>query len=154
MKSNIGLSNTISKDLAAKLSGILADTYLLYLKTQNYHWNVTGGKFSMWHLMFETQYKELADATDVIAERIRALGHFAPASFADFLKLTSLKEAKGHPSGEDMVKDLISDHEALIREMRKLAKEAQDDNDDVTVGILTDRMMSHEKTAWMLRSSL
>jgi len=154
MKTNVGLSENDRKDVAEKLSMLLADTYMLYLKTQNYHWNVTGGKFSMWHTMFEEQYTDLAEAVDLIAERIRALGHVAPGSFAEFLKLATLKEASGNPSGEDMVKNLINDHESIVRHMREIFKVAQNDEDEVTLGILTDRMMTHEKTAWMLRSSL
>lgn len=154
MTANIGLKEKDRKEVAEALSVVLADTYLLYLKTQNYHWNVTGGKFSMWHSMFEEQYTDLAEAADLLAERIRALDYVAPGSFKEFLKLTTLKEAEGSPSGEGMVKDLISDHESIVRHMREVAKLAQDDEDEVTLGILTDRMMTHEKTAWMLRSSL
>lgn len=154
MNANVGMTEDNRKDVASKLGVLLADSYLLYLKTQNYHWNVTGGKFSMWHAMFEDQYTDLAEAVDTIAERIRALGQLAPGSFAEFSKLATLKEAGSNLSGEEMVKDLINDHETIVRHMREITKVAQDDEDEVTLGILTDRMMVHEKTAWMLRSSL
>jgi len=140
--------------VADELTHLLADTYTLYLKTQNFHWNVTGPLFPQLHLLFESQYQELADAVDVIAERIRALGCFAPATFSEFQKLSSLKEDKGSISARDMVKKLMKDHETVSHLLSTIFEKAEKANDQATIDLLTERMRVHDKTAWMLRSSL
>lgn len=143
-----------SSKIADELAHILADTYILYLKTQNFHWNVTGPNFHSLHLMFEEQYNQLADAVDVIAERIRALEVAAPASFANFLKLTSLKEENGVPSSKDMIKQLLKDHETIVSQSYDSLAKAQKAEDEATADLLINRIREHEKTAWMLRSCL
>lgn len=135
------------------LSQLLADTYTLYLKTQNFHWHVTGPLFHSLHRMFEEQYIELANAVDEIAERIRTLGANAPASFTEFLKLTSLKEASGEHNAADMVHTLLQDHEKMVKYIEKLIPVAQKINDEGTLDLLIIRTEVHQKTAWMLRSS-
>ncbi|HSW93631.1 MAG TPA: DNA starvation/stationary phase protection protein [Gammaproteobacteria bacterium] len=135
------------------LAKLLADTYTLYLKTQNFHWNVTGPLFHSLHKMFEEEYIELAAAVDEIAERIRALGANAPGSFADFLKLTSIKEETGTPIASDMVVKLLADHESIITHLQSLMPVAQHLNDEATLDLLITRTEIHQKTAWMLRSS-
>lgn len=135
------------------LAKLLADTYTLYLKTQNFHWNVTGPHFHSLHKMFEEEYVELAAAVDEIAERIRALGAVTPGSFADFLKLTSVKEETGTPIASDMVKKLLADHETVIAHLQSLMPVAQKLNDEATLDLLITRTEIHQKTAWMLRSS-
>lgn len=136
------------------LAHLLADTYTLYLKTHNYHWNVTGPMFQTLHLMFETQYNELALAVDLIAERIRALGAKAPGSYAEFAKLTSIDEGNGAASATQMIRDLVAGQEAVVRTARKLFPTVEDAHDEPTADLLTQRMQIHEKTAWMLRSLL
>lgn len=135
------------------LAKLLADTYTLYLKTQNFHWNVTGPLFHSLHKMFEEEYVELAAAVDEIAERIRALGAIAPGSFAEFLKLTSIKEETSTLTASDMVKKLLSDHEIVIQHLQSLMPVAQGLNDEATLDLLITRTETHQKTAWMLRSS-
>jgi starvation-inducible DNA-binding protein len=152
MKINIGINEEHRKAIVAGLSVLLADTYTLYLKTHNYHWNVTGPMFQTLHTLFETQYTELAVAVDDIAERIRALGEFAPGSYKDYAKLTSIKEADGVPAAEEMIKDLVKGHEAIAKTARSIVEIADSASDEVTLDILTQRMTVHEKTAWMLRS--
>jgi starvation-inducible DNA-binding protein len=152
MKVNIGIEERDRKEIAGGLSRVLADTYTLYLKTHNFHWNVTGPMFETLHLMFEKQYTELAVAVDDIAERIRALGEFAPGSYAEFTKLTSVPEAQGVPPSMEMVKHLVEGHEALIRTARSVFPWAEKANDQSTIDLLTQRLQIHEKTAWMLRS--
>lgn len=152
MKINIGISEEQRKAIAEGLSVLLADTYTLYLKTHNYHWNVTGPMFQTLHTLFETQYNELALAVDDIAERIRALGEFAPGSYKEYAKLTSIKEADGIPSAEDMIKDLVKGQEAIAKTARSIVPTADEAADEVTLDLLTQRMTVHEKTAWMLRS--
>ena len=152
MKINIGIDEDQRKAIAHGLSVLLADTYTLYLKTHNYHWNVTGPMFQTLHTLFETQYNELALAVDEIAERIRALGEFAPGSYKDYAKLTSLKEADGIPSAEEMIKDLVKGQEAIAKTARSIVPVADNASDEVTLDLLTQRMTVHEKTAWMLRS--
>lgn len=154
MPINIGLDEDHRHKIADGLSRLLADTYTLYLKTHNFHWNVTGPLFQSLHLTFESQYIELADAVDLIAERVRALGFPAPATYRDFSKLTSIKEPEGVPSANDMVRELVESHEIVIRTARETFSIAEKANDQATVDLLTDRMLTHEKTAWMLRSSL
>lgn len=136
------------------LSLMLADTYVLYLKTQNFHWNVTGPHFSALHKMFEDQYRQLAEAVDVIAERIRALKAPAPASFTQFLKLASLEEADNNLSADEMVQELLNDHESIAKSISKLFVIMQQCGDEVTLDMLIERKNEHDKTAWMLRSTL
>lgn len=152
MKINIGIDEEQRKAIAHGLSVLLADTYTLYLKTHNYHWNVTGPMFQTLHTLFETQYTELAVAVDDIAERIRALGEFAPGSYKEYAKLTNLKEADGIPSAEEMIKDLVKGQEAIAKTARSIVPVADGAADEVTLDILTQRMTVHEKNAWMLRS--
>jgi starvation-inducible DNA-binding protein len=156
METNMNTKNQqLFHKVADELTHLLADTYALYLKTQNFHWNVTGPLFPQLHLLFESQYEELAEAVDVIAERIRALGSFAPASFSEFQKLSSLKEATGaHPSAEQMVKTLLKDHETISQHLHIIFEKAEQANDQGTLDMITERMRAHEKTAWMLRSSV
>lgn len=152
MKINIGINEEQRKAIADGLAVLLADTYTLYLKTHNYHWNVTGPMFQTLHTLFETQYNELALAVDEIAERIRALGEFAPGSYKEYAKLTSIKEADGIPSAEEMIKDLVKGQEAIAKTARSIVPVADEASDEVTLDLLTQRMTVHEKTAWMLRS--
>lgn len=151
---NTGISEVDRKAIAEGLGHLLADTYTLYLKTHNYHWNVTGPMFQTLHLMFETQYNELALAVDLVAERIRALGFPAPGSYADFGKLTSIKEETGHPAATDMIKNLVAANETVVRTARSLFPKVDEAHDEPTADLLTQRMQTHEKTAWMLRSLL
>ncbi|HAR42842.1 MAG TPA: DNA starvation/stationary phase protection protein [Bdellovibrionales bacterium] len=152
MKIDIGIDEKDRKKIADGLSRLLADTYTLYLKTHNYHWNVTGPQFETLHLMFERQYEELADAVDKIAERIRALGFRAPASYSEFMELSSVKEDKGSPPAEQMVERLVQGHEAVVRTARVLFPLASDCGDQPTADLVTERMQVQEKAAWMLRS--
>ncbi len=154
MKINTGIKEKDRKEIADGLSVLLADTYTLYLKTHNFHWNVTGPMFQTLHLMFEQQYNELAIAVDLIAERIRALGFPAPATYAEFLKLSSIKEDRGVPSAHDMIELLVEGQESVVRTARSLFQSVEDVHDEPTADLLTQRMQIHEKTAWMLRSLL
>ncbi len=154
MKINIGINDADRKKIADGLSKLLADTYTLYLKTHNFHWNVTGPMFNTLHLMFEGQYVELAEAVDTLAERIRALGFFAPGSYREFAKLSSIEEAQGVPNAEEMIRQLTQDHEAIARRTREEAPIAESANDESTADLLTQRLQIHEKTAWMLRALL
>jgi starvation-inducible DNA-binding protein len=151
---DIGINEKDRKQIADGLSRLLADTYTLYLKTHNYHWNVTGPMFQTLHLMFEQQYNELALAVDLIAERIRALGLPAPGSYAAFLKLTSIQEEEGAPSAHEMIQKLLEGQETVIRTARTLFPRVEEVHDQPTADLLTQRMQLHEKTAWMLRSLL
>ncbi|MFO0698853.1 MAG: Dps family protein [Nitrospira sp.] len=151
---DLGIDPTQRQAIADGLSRVLADTYTLYLKTHNFHWNVTGPMFQTLHLMFEQQYNELALAVDLVAERIRALGYPAPGSYADFARLSSITEAAGVPRAEDMIRQLVEGQEALVRTARKVFSTAEKASDQVTIDLLTQRMQVHEKTAWMLRSLL
>ncbi|HEX7685436.1 MAG TPA: Dps family protein [Trinickia sp.] len=151
---DIGISDKDRKKIADGLSRLLADTYTLYLKTHNFHWNVTGPMFNTLHLMFEGQYNELALAVDAIAERIRALGVHAPGSYKDFAKLSSIPEADGVPSAEEMIRQLVQGQEAVARTAREVFTAADGANDQPTADLLTQRLQTHEKTAWMLRSML
>ena len=151
---NIGLSKKQRKQIADGLSHLLADTYTLYLKTHNFHWNVTGPMFNSLHLMFETQYNELALAVDLIAERIRALDMPAPGSYSQFAKLSSIKEETGVPDWKEMVKQLVEGQEAVVRTARKLFPAVDAAHDEPTADLLTQRMQVHEKNAWMLRALL
>ena len=154
MKIDIGIDTKQRKEIAAGLSRVLADTYTLYLKTHNFHWNVTGPMFSTLHLMFETQYNELALAVDLIAERIRALGFPAPGSYREFGKLTSIAETEGAPDAQEMIRQLALGQEAVVRTARSVFPDADAAHDEPTADLLTQRMQVHEKNAWMLRSLL
>lgn len=149
------MQNQHLQQIADELTHLLADTYTLYLKTQNFHWNVTGPFFPQLHKLFEEQYIELADAVDVIAERIRALGGHAPASFSEFQKLSSLKdETNKNIEAMTMVSKLLDDHDTLAHHLLIIFDKAEQADDQGTVDMLTERLRAHEKMAWMLRSSL
>lgn len=151
---DLGMADDARTAIAAGLSRLLADTYTLYLKTHNFHWNVTGPQFNSLHLMFETQYTELALAVDLIAERIRALGEPAPGSYSAYARLSSIAEADGVPAATDMVRILADDQLAVVRTARAVFPLADAANDEPTADLLTQRMQVHEKTAWMLRATL
>jgi len=152
LKTGLALSQTTP--VVNELAKLLADTYFLYLKTQNFHWNVTSTQFHSLHALFQSQYEELAEAIDDIAERIRALGHPAPASFKQFSKLAEIEEVTGVPTDAQMIAQLLADHELLCRNLRKSVEIAQKAGDEGTADSLIARLLAHEKTAWMLRSSL
>lgn len=149
---NIGIQERDRDAISEGLSRLLADTYTLYLKTHNFHWNVTGPMFNTLHLMFETQYTELALAVDLIAERIRALGYFAPGSYKEFAELTSITEEAEVPKAEEMIRLLVEANETVIRTAREVFPLAEHAHDQATCDLVTQRVQSHEKTAWMLRS--
>jgi starvation-inducible DNA-binding protein len=151
---DIGISTADRTNIAEGLSRLLADSYTLYLKTHNFHWNVTGPMFQTLHIMFETQYTELALAVDLIAERIRALGLPAPGTYHEFAKLTSIKEPTGVPNAKDMIHQLVAGQEAVVRTARSIFPVVEAAHDEATADLLTQRMQLHEKTAWMLRSLL
>ncbi|AOI56662.1 DNA starvation/stationary phase protection protein [Burkholderia diffusa] len=151
---NIGISDKDRRKIADGLSRLLADTFSLYLKTHNFHWNVTGPMFNTLHLMFEEQYNELWLAVDSVAERIRTLGVVAPGTFADFAKLSSVPEANGVPAAEEMIRQLVEGHETVVRTAREIFPIADAASDEPTADLLTQRLQTHEKTAWMLRSLL
>jgi starvation-inducible DNA-binding protein len=151
---DIGISADDRKNIADGLSSLLADSYTLYLKTHNFHWNVTGPMFQTLHLMFESQYTELATAVDLVAERIRALGFPAPGSYKDYARLASIKEADGVPAAKDMIRQLVEGQEAVVRTARSVFPTAEKASDEATCDLLTQRIQLHEKTAWMLRSLL
>jgi len=153
MEVNIGIDDTARKELSGQLGHLLADSYTLYLKTQNYHWNVTGPMFRSLHLMFEDQYIELREAVDELAERIRALGHPAPGSFADFSRLATIPEGEGSPEAMDMVRGLAEGHETAVRTARAVVEAADSAGDVATADLATVRIETHEKTAWMLRAT-
>lgn len=154
MQINIGIKDEDRKQLSEELSKLLADSYTLYLKTHNYHWNVTGPMFSTLHTMFETHYTELAIAVDDVAERIRALGHYAPGSYSAFSRLSKVEESDEVPAAMDMVADLVKGHETVVRTARHCLGVANEAGDDATADLATQRLQLHEKTAWMLRSLL
>jgi starvation-inducible DNA-binding protein len=153
-KIDIGLSDESRGNIAAGLSGLLADSYTLYLMTHKFHWNVKGPMFNSLHQMFMTQYSEQWAALDLIAERIRALGYPAPGTYAEFVKLATIKEVEGVPKAMDMVRHLVSAQEATARTARKLLPLVDDADDQPTADLLAQRLDVHEKTAWMLRSLL
>ena len=154
-KIDIGINDKDREAIASGLSKLLADTYTLYLTTHNFHWNVTGPMFSTLHTMFMTQYTELWNAVDPIAERIRALGHFAPGSYQQFSKLTSLPDvAATPPKATGMIEILVKGHEAVARTARATFALASEADDQPTADLLTQRLDIHEKTSWMLRSLL
>jgi starvation-inducible DNA-binding protein len=154
MKIDIGIKEKDRIAIARGLSRLLADTYTLYLKTHNFHWNVTGPMFQTLHLLFETQYNELALAVDLIAERIRALGVPAPGTYREFAALSTVKEPKGVPSATQMIKELVAGQEAVARTARSVFPLVDKANDEPSADLLTQRMQVHEKNAWMLRSLL
>lgn len=154
MPIDIGISESNRAAIAAGLSKLLADSYTLYLKTHNYHWNVTGPMFNTLHLMFETQYNELALAVDLIAERIRALGHPAPGSYKAYAKLTEIQEEDDAPDAEEMIRRLVSGQETVVRTARSVFPAVEEAHDEPSADLLTQRMQIHEKNAWMLRSLL
>jgi starvation-inducible DNA-binding protein len=151
---DIGIKEQDRKKIAEGLSRLLADTYTLYLKTHYFHWNVTGPMFNTLHLMFEGQYTELALAVDLVAERIRSLDIYAPGTYRDFVKLSSIKESESVPNAQDMIKELVAGHEAVCRTARSVFPAADAASDEATADLLTQRLQLHEKTAWMLRSLL
>lgn len=151
---DIGIDAGKREEIAAGLSRVLADTYTLYLKTHNFHWNVTGPMFQTLHLMFETQYNELALAVDLVAERIRALGLPAPGTYRQFSALSSIQEEEGVPKAADMIRKLVEGNETVARTARSVFRLAEQVSDQPTCDLLTQRMQVHEKTAWMLRSLL
>ena len=151
---NIGIDEKERKQVCKALGKLLADSYLLYLKTQNYHWNVTGKMFQPLHTLFEEQYQDLAEAVDQIAERIRALGEFAPGSFSSFSKVASIKEENGIPIAEEMIHNLVVGNEAVVTTAREIISLCDDAEDDVTADLMVERMQKHEKNAWMLRSMI
>ncbi|MGZ8765688.1 MAG: Dps family protein [Acidimicrobiia bacterium] len=151
---DIGIDETDRKTIAEGLSRLLADTYTLYLKTHNYHWNVTGPMFQTLHLMFETQYNELALAVDLIAERIRSLGAPAPGSYREFTRMSSVPEDDDHPDATEMIRRLVAGQETVARTARSVFPLVEEAHDEATADLLTQRLQVHEKTAWMLRSLL
>ena len=151
---NIGISEKDRKKIVEGLARMQADTYTLYLKTHNFHWNVTGPMFQTLHLMFQTQYNEIWLAVDVIAERIRALGFPAPGSYKEFSELTEIKDSKGVPNAKEMIRQLVEGQETVIRTARAVFPIAEAAGDQPTADVLTQRMTVHEQNAWMLRSLL
>lgn len=151
---DIGIAPKHRAKIADGLSRLLADTYTLYLKTHNFHWNVTGPHFNSLHAMFMTQYTEMATAVDLIAERIRSLGEPAPGSYKAFSRLGTIKEEEGTPDADEMVAQLVAGQEAVVRTARKVLPAAEAANDQATLDLVTQRLDVHEKNAWMLRSLL
>lgn len=149
---NIGIEEKMRKEVCQSLSKLLADSYVLYLKTQNYHWNVTGKMFQPLHSLFEEQYTDISNAIDVIAERIRALGEYTPASFIAFSKLTSIKEENAIPNSDEMIHNLILANETIIYTARNCIQVCDEAEDEVSIGIIVSRLEAHEKNAWILRS--
>lgn len=154
MKIDIGISDKDRKEVAAGLSKLLADTYTLYLKTHSFHWNVEGPMFQTLHVMFMEQYTEMWNALDVIAERIRALGTYAPGTYSELAALSSVKESKGIPKAAKMIEEAVHGHEQVIKTIRSIFESAEKAKDQTTMDVLTQRLDIHEKTAWMLRSLL
>lgn len=152
MEINLGIQEKDRASIVEGLSRLLADTYTLYLKTHNFHWNVKGPMFQTLHLMFEAQYTEMAAAVDLIAERIRALGFPAPGTYAEFSRLSQIKEIEGVLKADDMIRELIIGQETVVRTARSIFPMAEKAGDEATADLLTQRMQVHEKTAWMLRS--
>jgi starvation-inducible DNA-binding protein len=154
MNIDIGISKKEREKIAAGLSRLLADSFTLYLKTHNFHWNVTGPMFNTLHVMFMDQYTELWNALDLIAERIRALGVAAPGSFAEFSRLTVIAESEGPVNATEMIKQLVAGQEAVTKTARSIFAVVDKAGDEPTADLLTQRMQIHEKNAWMLRSLL
>ena len=151
---DIGIDQEDRVAIANGLSRLLADSYTLYLKTHNFHWNVTGPMFNTLHQMFEQQYVELATAVDEIAERIRALGVVAPGSYTQFAELSAVQEERGVPSAEEMIAQLVRDQETIVRTARDVFPLTEASQDEPSADLLTQRMQIHEKTAWMLRAMI
>ena len=149
-----GLKPKERADVARELSKALADSYALYLKTHGYHWNVRGVEFFTFHTLLEQQYREMWDALDDIAERIRALGELAPQSASAFANLTSIKDGDPEKDSSEMLKELIKDHGVVISTARAALDAADEVGDEASVDLMTQRLAAHEKAAWMLRSSL
>jgi starvation-inducible DNA-binding protein len=149
----IGIEDADRKEIADGLARLLADSYSLYLKSHNYHWNVTGPMFRSLHLMFEEHYIELADAVDVVAERIRALGFPAPATFSEYRSLSAIEAKEGVPEAMEMVRDLVVGHETVARTAREVVAIAENGGDVATADLATARVEVHDKTAWMLRAT-
>lgn len=154
MATKLGIAEKNAKKIAQELSLVLANTYIIYLKTQKFHWNVVDQRFYSLHKMFEEQYEMLAEAVDIIAERIRMLEYPTPATMKDFLKIATIKETENFPNGQQMIRILLNDHEQIIREIRPKIAEFVDMHDDGSSDMLIARIREHEKTAWMLRSHL
>lgn len=154
MNIDIGMKEQDRAEIAQGLGKLLADSYTLYLKTHNFHWNVTGPMFQTLHLMFETQYTELALAVDLIAERIRALGFPAPGTYSEFIRLSSIRETTGVPKADEMIRLLVEGQESVVRTARSLFPLVDKVSDEATADLLTQRIQLHEKSAWMLRSLL
>ena len=154
MNINMGLSEDQRKTMADAVTKLLADTYSLYFKTHAYHWNVTGPRFHDLHAMFEEQYTEMWQATDEIAERIRALGHKAPISYNEMIASAQIQPDSETPSADDMVANLIAGHEQVVRTAREALKLADEHDDEATADLVAPRVTAHEKTAWMLRATL
>lgn len=152
MKIDIGITENNREAVAAELKKLLADSYTLYLQTHNFHWNVTGVRFRDLHLMFEEHYTELATAVDEIAERIRSLGVFAQGTYKTFSQLSAIKPVENIPHAEEMVTILVQNHEQVVRTCRNALKVAQQADDESSASLISDRMVIHEKTAWMLRA--
>lgn len=152
MKIDIGIKEADRKAVAKALKALLADSYTLYLQTHNFHWNVEGPRFVELHTLFEEHYTELATAVDDIAERIRSLGVYAPGTYGEFAKLSAIEEVKGVPAAAEMVKILTRSHEQVVKTCRKALKVAQEADDESSASLIGDRMVVHEKTAWMLRA--
>lgn len=154
-KMDIGINNKDRKNIADGLSKLLADSYILYLKTHNFHWNVEGPMFNTLHQMFMVQYTELWNALDLIAERIRSLGHYAPGSYKKYSELSSIDESEEESvSAKSMIKQLLEGHEAVVKTIRGVYPVAEKGQDEASLDLLTQRLQLHEKTAWMLRSLL
>ena len=154
-KMDIGINNKDRKNIADGLSKLLADSYILYLKTHNFHWNVEGPMFNTLHQMFMVQYTELWNALDMIAERIRSLGHYAPGSYKKYSELSSIDESEEESvSAKSMIKQLLEGHEAVVKTIRGVYPVAEKGQDEASLDLLTQRLQLHEKTAWMLRSLL
>ena len=154
MQIDIGISEDHRQRIAEGLSRLLADSYTLYLKTHNFHWNVTGPMFTTLHTLFEQHYTELSTAVDEIAERIRALGVAAPGSYRQFSELSSISEETGVPGAEEMIRQLVRGQEAVVKTARSIFPVVESANDEPSADLLTQRMQIHEKNAWMLRSLL
>jgi starvation-inducible DNA-binding protein len=153
-KINISIPEKEREEIVAGLKKLLADSYTLYLKTHNYHWNVTGPMFQTLHLMFMEQYTELWNSIDLIAERIRSLGHFAPGTYKEYARLSSIKEDESVPRAKEMIQNLVDGHGQTIKTAREIINPADTANDEATLDLVTQRLTVHEKTAWMLRSLL
>jgi starvation-inducible DNA-binding protein len=154
MEINTGIPAEQRGAIVQGLSRVLADTYVLYLKTHSFHWNVEGPMFQTLHQMFMDQYTETWNAIDLIAERIRSLGEYAPGTYREYARLTRIKETEGVPRAEEMIRLLIEGQEAVVRTAREALSVADEANDQPTLDLLTQRMQVHEKNAWMLRSLL